>query len=88
MKRSLFFLLSVYILLFVGCASSKKPSLSYQAGYKDGCEVGREYWENSLVAEMKYKEISKKEPLYKNGWLDGLDSCYEDVELEVWMERP
>ncbi len=84
-----FLLLS--LLLFSACQSTqewlKTKPLSYQNGYKQGCDNGEERAENSMIFKKNKTSSYKTDTQYREGWDEGYADCYSDKEFEIMTER-
>jgi len=84
-----FFLLS--LLIFTGCQSTqewlKTKPLSYQNGYKAGCDNGEERASNSTIFKKNNTSSYKSDSEYRIGWDEGYKDCYSDKEFEIMTER-
>jgi len=80
-----FLLLS--LLLFSACQSTqewlKTKPLSYQKGYKEGCDNGDDRAGNSTIFKTNDTSSYKTDPVYKKGWDEGYNDCYSDKEFEI-----
>jgi len=84
--------LSIFIIFFfTGCISTQewlqtKP-MSYQNGYKDGCDNGEEIALNSTIPKKNKTSIYDSNTQYKAGWDEGYNDCFSDKEFEIMTER-
>ncbi len=90
MRRCLWPLL---VLFLGGCAPGggvlKNAPSSYRDGYEKGCERAKMWFVDSLAEEARPKPaLYRTDPRFKEGYDAGFDDCYEEKELEIWMERP
>jgi len=63
-----------------------KP-LSYQKGYKQGCDNGEEMAANSTIFKKNDTPSYKTDPQYRAGWDEGYQDCYSDKEFEIMTKR-
>ncbi|NPA29154.1 MAG: hypothetical protein GXO33_03120 [Epsilonproteobacteria bacterium] len=82
---------ALFTLLLGGCAHSRQwldaQPPHYAKGYRDGCRSAEKWWENNLADYKVLDKTLKDDPLYKEGWHNGYDRCYGDIETEIWMSR-
>ncbi len=90
-KKQVKYFLFLSILLFSACQSTqewlKTKPLSYQNGYKQGCDNGEERAENSMILEKNKTSSYKTDTQYREGWDEGYADCYSDKEFEIMTER-
>ncbi len=78
-------------LVFTGCLSTqewlKTKPLSYQNGYKHGCENGEDRAGNSIIFKKNDTSSYKTDTQYREGWDEGYADCYSDKEFEIMTEH-
>jgi len=84
-------LISTLLFLTTACISTqewlKTKPLSFQEGYKVGCDNGEERALNSTIFKKDNTQIYKNNTEYKAGFDDGYDTCYTDKEVDIMMQR-
>ena len=74
----------------MGCQSTqewlKTKSLSYQNGYKAGCDNGEDRAENSTIFKKNETSSYKNDTPYRKGWDEGYTDCNTDKEFEIMTE--
>jgi hypothetical protein len=84
-------LLFLIFIIFTGCQSTQewlrtKP-LSYQSGYKEGCDNGEEMAANSTIFKKNKTSSYSSDAQYRSGWDEGYEDCYSDKKFEIMTER-
>ncbi len=51
----------------------------YRQGYADGCHSGKHYANHTVyVYPRKSKRLFQSDSLYRQGWEEGIQYCYEE----------
>lgn len=55
-------------------------SISYRLGYADGCDTGYASAGHPLYFARKDAKRFEQDPIYRQGWLDGDETCRREHE--------